>query len=583
MSRIADVSTMVAWAVLLCGGAAFPAPSGGATFTLDPSKEEDTHRFALPPASASVAREARVRSVAFDDATDNSAKSAIRTELPAPAEGRQAELVLTVTTARFARHGTYKIDIALSGSKKPVGTMTVTMRRPAAKLRIPAALELESICGWSWDCEEAVALSPGLPVLAMGAGSTVKLLSFAPEPSATVGSAWVEFAPASVRADEKALFAPVLTGRPKLGLTTGALEANAPELAAPIRVTWSLRVRRSLHWLVGFIVLGVAVGYLIRERLKLRLDLDAARLEGVRALEALQAARRRIADPLFHATTSGDVAALAAAVANAPAAELRALAAAADARLETALQDLDARRKAYRDELARLRALGETPWILPAELQAYLDRARVLADEGRMFLDSPASGEPETAHGVRQWLRALHDSAEQLVASPSRWFHPPAIVLDKDAASLDLLAQWSRPQPTADTALGPLVDGARAFLEGTQLTLQKLDARRRKLTISASASAPAESEFKEAALRPDDLRKLGEVDLLSQSIQRQSHRGRLFELAATGLLAVALGWLVLSPAFSGTISDLLKAFLFGFTADLTVDGVLQRARAVTAR
>ncbi|MFC3685988.1 hypothetical protein [Hydrogenophaga luteola] len=84
-----------------------------------------------------------------------------------------------------------------------------------------------------------------------------------------------------------------------MGETTGKLEARSPDLAAPLQVAFKVKVTRTIWWAVLATVAGVFVGWLVRVKLKMRLETAAALTAASKLIGDMDEELTRSADPDF--------------------------------------------------------------------------------------------------------------------------------------------------------------------------------------------------------------------------------------------------------------------------------------------
>jgi hypothetical protein len=188
-----------------------------------------------------------------------------------------------------------------------------------------------------------------------------------------------------------------------LGVVTGALEVNAPQLAAPLAVPFEVSSRLCRGYIFLFLALGLTISYLVKVRLQRAIDLGEARQQGAGVLERVQTELARRKDQKFKSALSQQIETFEALLKGEDSAPLSAASKQLDDLLRSELADLAKRHEEMQVKVDEFRLITENDWPLPVSLAAAIAEAKKKVDAAADDLRSDAI---EDAQGKLETTRA---------------------------------------------------------------------------------------------------------------------------------------------------------------------------------
>jgi hypothetical protein len=210
-----------------------------------------------------------------------------------------------------------------------------------------------------------------------------------------------------IRADGAVDLTPELVGNFPLGTSEGTVRIVAPELSHPVDVAYEIRVRRSTGWICMTALVGLVIGWLLREVFARLIKLGDARRKADEALARLSAERRRRQDARFLAAVDERIEILTGKRWSNDEAEIAAAITEADAALKEAIKDWKERRDQASATYNGLKAILETKYHLPPALRARIAAAaEPLEGAGRRLNDGDAGGAADRLAAIEGELKS---------------------------------------------------------------------------------------------------------------------------------------------------------------------------------
>ncbi|MGO9118170.1 MAG: hypothetical protein ACLQPD_11235 [Desulfomonilaceae bacterium] len=218
-----------------------------------------------------------------------------------------------------------------------------------------------------------------------------------------------------------------LNGNFPFGVTKGAIEVYAPQLAGPLTVNYEVRKRLYGCWIFVIILLGLVLGWAVKTRLRFRIELDNKLLEALDLKELINKEIQSHHDAEFRQALTGALAKLQEALGKKKTSVIDEEISEVNRMRSTALADLQSRRKAAETKFAELDSLAHMAVYLPDSIREPLRlitgqledvRQKLNLDdvkEARERLDEIETNLAETiqkaeikwSEDVRGYLRAL--------------------------------------------------------------------------------------------------------------------------------------------------------------------------------
>jgi hypothetical protein len=373
-----------------------------------------------------------------------------------PGESGLPTLAAAIDLRRIPDAGTYTVVVRAThlGPQAPgAQSLEFTFTRPAAELRLPSPLRLERVWGLGWS-----GLRPGAVVLTEIGGAAAITPSnrvwrselSGPRDRPLAGRLEVTL-PAGIDAWGQGEATLSAGGSLPLGSSSAIVTIRSPQLAnRSVDVAVELVSRVSRAWLLVAIMLGIALGYLVRVRLEERRQRTAAEMAVEEQRERLARLLREAVDPEVRSDLDRELGRLATAL-EAPvrsAESLNTAAAGAAERIEALLEDLQKRRAELRARVAAWRVALGHPEAQPADVATELRRA----------LDGLAGAERELTAGWASTVESFLDAEDQRLPVRMREAIKSWLV---QLAPLERMGAW---------AAGPFVRaGARIEAESAPL------------------------------------------------------------------------------------------------------------------
>ena len=202
-----------------------------------------------------------------------------------------------------------------------------------------------------------------------------------------------------------------------VGASTGFLIVQSSNLAAPVNVAYTVRVRRDPVWIVVSAVGGLFLGWLVRVALKGRIAFVQARLAASRFVASLMTILQATPDTVFRAKVNAQLDALRrqARSGRDPIALIAAVTA-AKAGLDVAQADLDTRSQTLKSQLDALHKLLFRQYSFPTAVEAAAQAAR----NGCASAEATLAGR-DTANAQRQLDGDVASQLTNLGLAAGQW------------------------------------------------------------------------------------------------------------------------------------------------------------------
>jgi len=264
--------------------------------------------------------------------------------------------------------GTYDVLLTVTAAALKPQSLTVQAVVPGATLKQPPALLISRVVNlWG----PADGYSPPVLLAETGQKSPVSLTIFQQDhfsDSADVYNGQLLFSAARLEPGKCAALPYQLQGEFPLGSSKANLEIRAAEIDSPLSVAVEVRTRRTRWLLLIILIGGLALGFLMRNVLKQRIQFGEAREKAFATRRKLADERDDVPDTTFHEEVNQAIRALEAAILQArinKADSLTAAVASAEQSLSTAQDHLHKGAEAVAQELAALALVVKTSWRLP--------------------------------------------------------------------------------------------------------------------------------------------------------------------------------------------------------------------------
>lgn len=369
--------------------AAHPAPAGaaaitvlgettGLSFSAAAPQTEVWIQVKVPPELDPTAIQPRVQSVLFDKKPDPASFPLFTVGAKlAASKGQQPSVVLKIEQIDKLLPGAYTVVVDFSGGSVAVDALTLNIERRAAQLAA-AAKQVVEVTKEMPLVDDSVA--PGSLFLyaasdsrsseirkatvsatpfnrSDGSPTAGKLLPSLPAASASAGNGLeVKFAPADF----------------PIGSATGKVLINSPDLKSPYALEVEVRTKRAPFWLVVTVLVGIAVGFVLRVLLTHRLQLATAQDRGAELLQKVAREVDRTPDETFRSAIDAETEALREAVGSLKVADIDAAVTTLDTKLSEASTALRARLEKSRKDLKTAAELAIIVGALPASMRSAL-------------------------------------------------------------------------------------------------------------------------------------------------------------------------------------------------------------------
>lgn len=411
-----------------------PAPPRPATPPRPPTAGDPAAQPKPPPRPEQL--EARVGFAAFGAAP--LATSSFAPALVRAADQRHWQLALEFAAATVARPGSYRVDVDLvvAGSDEVVQTLAITLDRPGAELRVvPPAIvidELQLLPGDVVELSRPVWVTLEETSRLARAAFTVADGQVAESDGERIAAGMtLGRATGVVAAGAAERLAVAVTGRFPPGKTIGALEVRS-EQANRVEVKYELRTRLRAPAIIGFLVAGWAIGFVLRKVLDWYVQRQRA-LGQIAEIELeADALRKAIADPRLGAAEVIDACVTARKhwrMADVELPKLRARLDDVKARFQVALDAVRVRAAAF--------AKAVVPdWRLPADVAGAVAPLRTSAAEAHAELAvNNASG------AIAVIEKALDDKVAVLCKRVEDW-RTTSLAMAAELAATPAIAGW---------------------------------------------------------------------------------------------------------------------------------------------
>jgi hypothetical protein len=426
----------------------------------------------------------RVVSARLGDQERPDVVDSFQPELVAESETRGAAIVVTVRTVRpTLQQGSYDVLLDVVRRDDPDRRQRIALEivHPAASLRPVSTLQIRRRDDFLF-FGGGKTTSPPLTLRETAGRSRltdVAVLQVDLPSSPHDGKLRFDDA-GTIRPRKQGRLDYTLSGSFPIGTSTGALDVEAPQLAAAVPVAYEIRHQRNPWWIPVLVLLGVGTSFLLRHLLSTVVDRNEARLR-ISALKAQLAKEvEERPDVGYGNELRGIVAKVDTALGEKDPPTLVAAERTAQEEFASARADYDRRRGAAQAALAKTETVVATPWRLPATVAAVVAEARTRLGEAEETLKTGDIGAAETA--AREVER---DLAEQVRDSADAWCGEARAFLDALATvPVPLRESVASARAEVDAALpaallGSAQPDAQALLAGVHSAHRAVELLRR--------------------------------------------------------------------------------------------------------
>jgi hypothetical protein len=283
------------------------------------------------------------------------------------------------------------VEAAAAAGQAAASTVEIAMtfERPAAELVSVAEFVLE---------RDALSGKVDPAALYIAEKSNVAFAKFAfPLVSGQLRGPAGEILPAQINfsgqgtlnSGERLPLRPDANGSFPLGTSSGAVQLDSPQLAAPVEVRFKLVNRHWSGWLPITIITFILFGFLYRKLLADRQDLDQGLFEAGRVVARLMEIAGRQVEPLLKSSIEAQITLLAATMGQAESATaLRDAATSAGNAIDKLLADAAESRRGSRAKIAGLKTALGRPELHTPEIARIIDDAKHQLDKLLQDLDA---------------------------------------------------------------------------------------------------------------------------------------------------------------------------------------------------
>ena len=373
--------------------AAHPAPADaaaltvlgdttGLSFSAAAPQTEVWIQVKVPPELDPTAIQPRVQSVLFDKKPDTTSFPLFTVDARLSAsKGQQPSVVLKIEQIDKLLPGVYTVVLDFNGGTVAIDALTLNIERRAAQLAAAAKQVVEVTREMPFVNDSVAPGSLLLYAASDSRSSEIRSATVSATPfnksdgSPTTGRLLPSLPAASAAAGNglEVKFAP--TGFP-IGSATGKVLINSPDLKSPYALEVEVRTRRAPFWLVVTVLVGIAVGFVLRVLLTHRLELATAHDLAAELLQKVAREVDRTPDETFRSDIDAETGALRAAVRSLKVEDIDSAVTRLESKLSEAITSLRARLEQARKDVKTAAELAVTVVALPASMRSALSTLR---------------------------------------------------------------------------------------------------------------------------------------------------------------------------------------------------------------
>jgi len=354
------------------------------------------------------------------------------------------ELQVSVAPGALREQGTYVVALEFSAPGEPIVATTLQLVRAPAALQPPGTLIVERVLATPWS--EPGGVGPPLALLEMSQRTglvDVKVVGPSPQanervhftgqltacpeqpPNEDTNASGLQLPPGQVRCLQYST-----KGNFPWGSQVQSYSLRASELAAPVPVTFDVRTRLSRIYVLIYVLLGSAIGFLVKIKLQQDIDRRQAVALALALEQEVATDLERHQDSLFRSALADFLAKLQKGRAAGNVEAIVAARTALESERRTALADLAARRTTAAQLFDRVQTIVETQWQLPAGPLQAIAALRLTVASIRGFLARDAVNE-----AAESMKAALKETRDHLSSSLVEWQDGTIDLFDRVVAS----------------------------------------------------------------------------------------------------------------------------------------------------
>jgi len=304
MTMIKSLFTVIVLAALsLRTGAQTVAPAGATNYDINTNVAVDTITVALKLDGIKFSDLKFTEPKPFSVRNGSSSDQRFFNGISFSATEHPPHVSLIVRPDLLDASGIYDVNLEYTVTATgKTGFLTFTLTRQAAVLAAPTVTIAETGCslvsdqlllretGGKAGIRVAGLPPPGVPGIKKG-----DLITFAQAP--------VSIAPGGQQPIPLTIDRKIFEELP-LGETKATMQITQKGLAAPLQVQFEIWNKRSKWWIVGIVIGGLALGFLVRHFLKDKRDYEQARLNAIDLIRDITTFTMRIEDPEFQSSVN---------------------------------------------------------------------------------------------------------------------------------------------------------------------------------------------------------------------------------------------------------------------------------------
>jgi len=283
--------------------------------------------------------------------------------------------------------GTYDLYLNLQPDSDPgAGRLKIQLTRPAASLEAIPKLIIDRtywFIAWSSDSH------PDLRVTEVSKKSIIMISGIRPVSNSVIGTkpiggtlGFAQMQP-EIKPGDQATLDYTLKGNFELGIATGTMKIDAPQLASP--VPFDFEVRSRVHWIwIGItIIVALFISWLLKVKLQKTIELDQAKLDAKKLVERIAREAEHHADPHFALAYQPQLEQLRNAMNGISASDINTFKLELDKKWQKALQDFEKKHQDANDALDKLHDITQYDWLglVPPDIDNTIKEARTAHDK----------------------------------------------------------------------------------------------------------------------------------------------------------------------------------------------------------
>jgi len=341
----------------------------------------------VPPELDAAVVLPQVQGVLFDKRPDPESfpRFTVESKLAA-SKDQQPSVVLKVKQLDKLLPGTYTVTFGFTGGAVAIEPLTLNIERRAAQFAPATKQVVDVTFGLPFANDTVAPGSLWLNALSDRRSSAVRDATVSHDPfkksdgSPATGQLMPSL-PASAAGAGEALRVAFAPKDFSVGAATGKVVVDSPDLKAPFSFEVEVRTKLSSFWLVVTVLVGIAVGFVLRVLLTHRLELSTAQDRATELLLKVNSEVERTPDETFRTAIFDDTESLKLAVALDKVADINAAVLTLETKLAAAIPALRVRLEQVRTEVKAAAELALSAGVLPASMRSALSTLRDQAEQ----------------------------------------------------------------------------------------------------------------------------------------------------------------------------------------------------------